>query len=75
MVTNDAVYTVAEAARLLRVSKPTLYEALRTGVVPCLRLGRRVLIPRAGLERLLAGEQASEPAEAAPAWGPRNERA
>ncbi len=58
MVTNDAVYTADEAlARLGRkVSRPTFYKALKDGSIPCLRLGRRVLIPRAAFERLLAGE-------------------
>lgn len=57
---NDAVYTADETLRLLggKISRPTLYKALRDGSLPSLRLGRRVLIPRAALERLLAGELA-----------------
>ncbi len=47
------VYTVDEAARLLRMSRQTVYEAARRGEVPSIRIGRRVLVPRAGLERLI----------------------
>lgn len=56
MATQSEVYTVAEATQLLRVSKPTVLAAVHSGTLPHLRLGRRVLIPRAALERLLAGE-------------------
>lgn len=46
--------TVPETARLLGVSRMTAYTAVREGAIPSLRIGRRVLIPRAALERLLA---------------------
>lgn len=65
MVGNDAVYTVAEATRLLKVSRPTVLAAVHSGKLPHLRLGRRVLIPRAALERMLAGEPATQPSNAA----------
>jgi excisionase family DNA binding protein len=32
------------------------YEAIRRGEIPHIRMGRRILIPRQALERLLAGE-------------------
>lgn len=66
---SDAVYTANEILRLLggKISRPTLYRALREGTIPSLRLGRRVLIPRAALERLLAGEPAAPPHEPRPA--------
>ena len=46
-------YTVEEAGRLLGLSRNSTYEAARTGELPTIRLGRRVLVPRAALERLL----------------------
>ena len=46
--------SVPEAARLLGVSRMTAYSAIREGVIPSLRIGRRVLVPRAALDRLLA---------------------
>ena len=53
---NDLVLTVAEASRLLRVCEKTLRRNVKAGRVPCLSLGRRVLIPRAALDRMLAGD-------------------
>ena len=47
------VLTVAEAMVKLGVSRGLLYEAVRTGQVPSIRIGRRILIPRAALDRLL----------------------
>ena len=46
--------TVPEAAQLLGVSRMTAYSAVREGTIPSLRIGRRVLVPRAALDRLLA---------------------
>lgn len=46
--------TVEEAAKLLGVSRGSAYEAARSGALPVLRLGRRLLVPREALERLLA---------------------
>ena len=42
--------TVREAGKLLRVSRNRCYELIRQGRIPHLRLGRRILIPRHGLE-------------------------
>ena len=47
------VYTPREAACLLGLSRSSLYEAIRVGVIPALRVGRRLLVPKAALERLL----------------------
>ncbi len=48
--------TVAEAAKALGVGRNSAYEAVRRGDLPVIRLGRRYVVPRAALERLLAGE-------------------
>lgn len=42
-----------EAARTLRISRNLTYELVRQGRLPSIRLGRRVMIPRHGLERWL----------------------
>lgn len=47
------VLTVAEAAQLLRVSSRTLYGAIGRGEVPAVRIGRRLVLPGAALERFL----------------------
>ena len=48
--------TVAEAARLLRISRNLCYELIAQGRLPHLRLGRRILVPRYGLEQWIARE-------------------
>ena len=45
------ILTVAEAAELLGVSRWLVHQQIARGVLPCVRLGRRILIPRT---RLLA---------------------
>jgi excisionase family DNA binding protein len=47
-------YTVPEAGRLLGISRMAAYAAVATKEIPSLRIGRRVLVPRAALDRLLA---------------------
>ena len=49
--------TVPEVAARLGLSRNGAYEAVATGQIPAIRIGRRVLVPRAALDRLL--EQAS----------------
>ncbi len=43
---------VPEAARLLGIGATLAWELVRLGRIPSIKLGRRVLVPRAGLERL-----------------------
>ena len=57
------VLTVEEVAEVLRIGRTSAYEAVRRGEIPTVKIGRRVIVPRAALERLLAstlegGEQA-----------------
>ena len=47
------VYTIREAASLLTLGRSSMYQAVRNGSIPSVKLGRRLLIPRAALERLL----------------------
>jgi excisionase family DNA binding protein len=49
--------TVPEAARLLGINRNTAYLLAARGKLPILHLGSRVLVVRAGLERLLAGAE------------------
>ncbi|MDR7450138.1 MAG: helix-turn-helix domain-containing protein [Armatimonadota bacterium] len=53
-VLEEGVLSVPEAARLLGVSRTTLYNFLQAGRLPSLRLGGRRLIPRRALVALLA---------------------
>jgi excisionase family DNA binding protein len=46
-------WTVAEAAELLGISRASAYEAVHRGELPVCRVGRRMLVPRVALLRLL----------------------
>ena len=46
-------WTVTEAAKLLGISPTSAYEAARRGELPVRVIGRRLLVPRAALLRLL----------------------
>ena len=43
------VVSVTEAAQLLGISRGLAYELARAGQLPSLRLGRRLVVPRAAL--------------------------
>jgi len=47
---------VPEVAKLLGIGRDTAYEAVASGEIPSIRLGRRIVVPEAALERLLSGE-------------------
>ena len=50
---NSLVYEVKDIQRLLGVSRSLAYENLRMKIIPCLRLGRRYVIPKAAFHRWL----------------------
>jgi len=53
-----ATYSVPEAARVLGVSRNTAYEAIKAGQIPALRIGRRIVVPRQEIDRLLSASPA-----------------
>ena len=48
-----ATLTVEEAAAVLGIGRTLAFELARTGQIPTIRLGRRILVPRVALERML----------------------
>ncbi len=50
---EDEVLTVEAAGRVLGISRSSAYEAVRTGELPAIRIGRIIRIPRRALERML----------------------
>ena len=48
--------TVEEAARALGIGRSAGYAAARNGELPTVKIGRRLLVPRDALDRMLAGE-------------------
>lgn len=61
MEANKVVYTVDEVAEIMRVSRPTAYAGVRSGAIPSIRIGKRLLVPRVALERMLAGQTEKQP--------------
>jgi len=51
---DSLILSVAEAAELLGVSTDLVYELTARGEIPCLKVGRRKLIPRRGIEMMVA---------------------
>lgn len=51
-------YKIEEAGRLLGIGRNQAYEAAKRGDFPTLKIGRRLLVPKAALDRLLNGEVA-----------------
>ena len=48
--------TVEEAAAVLGISRTLAYELVALGDLPCLHLGRRIVISRQVIERMLGAE-------------------
>ena len=51
---DKLVYSVTEIAKLLGIGRSKAYELVRSGTIPSLRLGRRIVIPKLALSRFLA---------------------
>jgi len=45
--------TVEETAKLLGIGRNLCYDRVKTGEIPVIKVGRRLLVPRRALERLL----------------------
>ena len=50
---NPATMTVTQTAAMLGISRSSAYECVRRGVIPSLRLGRRIVVPTTAIEALL----------------------
>ncbi|MBI2851738.1 MAG: helix-turn-helix domain-containing protein [Chloroflexi bacterium] len=53
-VTDRLTLSIAEAAQVLGISRNSCYLAVKTGELPSIKIGSRILIPRLSLERMLA---------------------
>ena len=45
--------TVVETARILGIGRNAAYQAVQSGSIPSIRIGRRYLVPHSALEKLL----------------------
>jgi excisionase family DNA binding protein len=51
--TTPATITIVEAAKRLRIGRNQAYEAVHRGEIPHIKIGKRLLVPTAALNRLL----------------------
>ena len=51
---SRATITVEEMAIRLGIGRNTAYQAVRTGEIPSIRIGRRILVPVAAFEKMLS---------------------
>ena len=57
MENEKLTLTVAEAATCLGIARNSAYEAIGRGEIPVVKVGKRLLVPKAALEKLLAAGQ------------------
>ena len=62
--TEQLTMTVEEAGQLLGISRKSAYRAAANGELPTVRFGRRLVVPRAQLLRLLGHATDSPDADA-----------
>lgn len=55
MMPTKLVLSIAEAAEVLGVSDDLIYELTARGELPCLRLGRRKVIPTVAIQAVIDG--------------------
>jgi excisionase family DNA binding protein len=53
---NKRTLSVPEAAELLGIGRNQAYAAAKRGDIPTIKIGKRMLVPVAALERVLSGE-------------------
>jgi excisionase family DNA binding protein len=57
-INQPLTLTVEQTAKLLGIGRSTAYELIRTGDIPSLRLGRRIVVPACQVQAML-GDPAS----------------
>jgi excisionase family DNA binding protein len=55
-------FTVEEAGEILGISRWAAYEAAKKKQIPVVAIGRRLIVPRHGLEKLLLSDGGQKPA-------------
>ena len=53
--------SVEEAARLLGIGRNLCYDKIKAGEIPVIKIGRRLLVPRRALEKLLEEPKPPQP--------------
>lgn len=50
---NKLTLSIEEAAKVLGIGRNLCYDRVKTGEIPVIKIGRRLLVPRRALEKLL----------------------
>ena len=50
---------IEDAAKALGIGRNQCYEAAKRGEIPTIKIGKRLLVPKAALDRMLAGDAAA----------------
>lgn len=53
-MTERRTLTIPETAKALGIGRSAAYEGARSGQIPTIRIGKRILVPISALERMLA---------------------
>jgi excisionase family DNA binding protein len=53
MSTERQTLKIEEAAKILGIARNTAYDAVKTGQLPTIKIGKRLLVPKVALDRLL----------------------
>jgi len=54
--------SIESTAKILGIGRNLCYDKVKTGEIPVIKIGRRLLVPKAALEKLLEQGQAVNPA-------------
>jgi excisionase family DNA binding protein len=65
MSADRMTVTVEEAGQMLGISRNSAYGLAKSGGLPTIRLGRRLVVPKAALTRMLSTDSADERARSA----------
>ena len=53
MESKRLTLTIEETAKVLGIGRQLAYDRVKTGEIPVIKIGRRLLVPRRALEKLL----------------------
>ena len=56
MSADELTMAIPEVAKALGISRGLAYQLAREGTIPVIRLGKRLVVPKLALQKLLSGE-------------------
>jgi excisionase family DNA binding protein len=56
LVVERRTYSIPEAGKILGISRGAAYDAAKDGSLPTIKIGGRILVPKAVLDRMLSGD-------------------